>query len=46
LEDGHTIAENLTFEITVEEGDVVMPVETAAAALDAYSVRVLDRLWC
>lgn len=42
VEDGRTIAEDLTFEITVEGGEVIGPVETVAAALEAIANTDLD----
>lgn len=42
LEDGHIIAEDLTLEITVEGGEVIGPVETVAAALDAITNTDVD----
>jgi DNA-binding LytR/AlgR family response regulator len=42
VEDGRTIAEDLTFEITVKGGEVIGPVETVAAALDAIENTDVD----
>jgi two-component system, response regulator PdtaR len=42
LEDGRTIAENLAYEITRAGGEVIGPVETVAAALDAIANTSVD----
>jgi DNA-binding LytR/AlgR family response regulator len=42
VEDGRTIAEDLTFEITVEGGEVIGPVDTVEAALDAIANTDMD----
>jgi DNA-binding LytR/AlgR family response regulator len=42
VEDGRIVAEDLTFEITVEGGEVVGPVETVSAALNAIANTDVD----